>query len=490
MLPHYGMKYGAKQKYGVMTPGARMKSIRHLDPNPGTDLNADKVISFRLVLSDVEWGRLVNAPFLIKFKASYENPDFNAAGATNEIKAKKHFIRPSSSKPAVILPDSLNASCLFERVDVFINGVDVQEHTRFGGLQFLYQSFNRMFSRREQRERFDQHYVIDSTLDTTLTEKSEDLKKALSALDAVAYNSGGSRVFSFGFDGVPYLSGSRNLALASLQGHEFIDNVTLPPNSVLDIHLQKRIPIYTAWQSLAITSGNYFKPEAHTADLPVIELEIEELQVVYESLVPNPGASIERQLKASQLRMFFDLPVLSYQTLHSGLQRQQLNVSVPEGSLICYAAIMYGHQLWYSASDKKPISGMTQFPENLTEAVFTLAGHDVLGQGRGFKNFGGSDGYTSPSAKLYHSELVENRVVDCAFHDLFPPGLTQKSYRQAFFLDLRSYRIRETTNMTVELSFDTKEDKLSPEKSYFVTCFVREVDINRKGKEWKLSLIK
>ncbi len=490
MLPHHGMRYGGKERYDSVTPGVHMRSIKYVDPTPGTNVNTDKVISFRLALSEVEWGRLLNAPFLIKFSAKYTNPDYVENDADAEKKTKEHYLRPSADKPAVILPDALGANCLFEKVDVFLNGIDIQEHSRMGSFQFIYQSLNRYFSTKDQRDRLGQEYVIDRSLDVDLSKKTPDLTRAMTLLDAQTYNSGGSHIFAFGFDGVPFLSGSRCLALSSLQGHDFIDNVTLPPSSVLDIHLQKRLPLYAGFHNLGISNGSYFSSDPATNDLTEIDITIEEIRIGYESLVPRSGSSLQSQLKASKMRMFFDVPYITYQAVYAGLERPSHTVLVPPGAKVMYAVIMFGHQLWYSKADKKYIAGKFRFPPNLTTALFHLAGHETVGQSRGFVNFGGGSGYISPSAKAYHFELAERKILDCAFYDMFPPGEGQISFRQAFFLDLRGYRIKEPTQMTIELGFSSRNNTLSPAKSYIVAAFVREIDLGKQHKETVLNVVK
>ncbi len=177
----------------------------------------------------------------MKLTAKYNNPDHQegAAGNTDADKkkrAKKWYLQPIESNPAVYLPPSCGASIFFRSVDISIDGQSLMKDVEVGDLQFMYQTFNRVFSTYDQRQRLGQDTIITCSPDVSdMAVKSEKLKTAMQALQGVSWEHETVHFLHFGFDGVPLLSAPRNLALATLQEHWANDNLTLPPGELFSL---------------------------------------------------------------------------------------------------------------------------------------------------------------------------------------------------------------------------------------------------------------
>ena len=216
-----------------------------------------------------------------------------------------------------------------------------------------------------------------------------------------------------------------------------------------------------------------------------VEFTIQSCGLMYESTVLTGGSRISSDLRRNALTMYFDCPKVSYQALLPGQQRLSLNVMVPAGSKCVYLSFMMGHQLWRSQSDKKHLSGRATFPRSLRKALFGLPGHELVAYRRGFDGLGGSLAFSSETCRNYLGDLRACGVLDYDTEEVFPrdPGVI--SYLQAFFIDLRPYRLRAPTHLFVELEFSSG---LSPAKTYFVSTFVREMGLSKARGMWQTKV--
>ncbi len=215
-----------------------------------------------------------------------------------------------------------------------------------------------------------------------------------------------------------------------------------------------------------------------------LEFTIEAVGLNYESTVMSAGSKIAHDLQKGLLQMYFDVPKISYSALLSGQQRLNIPIFCPAGAKVCFLGFMYGHQLWESKSSKKGISGRTIFPSSLTNATFTLSGHENVGFRRGLEGLG-TAGFASESCRAYFADLKNRGVIDWNFEDMFPKSPADKSFIQIIFLDLRPYRLSKNTTLNAELEFDSN---LSPEQMYLVSIFVQEMALYRARGSWHTKI--
>ncbi len=442
----------------------------------------------------------------MKVKAKYANPNYDNAGATDEVKAKDHYIRPQDSKPAAYLPPACGAGIFFESVDVHLDGQDILKEVEVSSLQYVYQSLNRAFSTAAQRRRLGQETSIPSSkYDSDLGDgKTESMRAALTPLHNDSWKNGDTLYLEFGFDGLLFLSAPRNFALQSLQGGGVPnDNLALPPGKIhpvphnngkkntdlrflpgscLEILLHKREPLNSAVEWPGITAASYFSTTADATDaVKKIDFAIEACGLCYESTVLASGSKIAADLRKSSLTLHFDIPKISYQALLPSQQRLNLNVMIPSGSKCAYVFFMFGHQLWQSDVQKKHLSGRVSFPSSLQRAFFSIPGHESVAFKTGFAGVGAGS-FSSETCRTYFNDLRSQGVIDCNLEDMFPRVKTEKSYMQAFFLDLRPFRIRTAQTLFVELEFDAN---LSPRQTYLVSNFVCELSLARSRGLWQ-----
>ncbi len=447
----------------------------------------------------------------MKLRAYHLNKNYNNSetGTTEEALKKKreyHTLQPVDSNLDTYLPPASGGGILFQGADVYLDGQDISAGCEVGSLQFVYQSLNRTFSTSAQRLRMGQEVAITTSEDIDdLRTKSDRLKRAQKPLQGNSWNDQTVLYLEFGFDGIPFLSAPRCLALSSLQQHYKNDNLMLPPGecfcrinctgsltlapppatgSCLEITLHKREPLLSALEWPAITANSYFSETPAAAGLMKTEelrFVIQSMGLTYESTVMSNSGKIANDLQSGSLQCFFDCPKISYQAMMPSQQRLNMSVLIPAGSKVAYIAFMHGHQLWESKADKKNLSGRTRFPTSLRRAIFTLPGHETIGFRRGFEGIGSSYGFSSDSCWGYYSDLRSQQVVDYDLEEVFPRAPATYSFLQAFLLDLRPYRIKKNLTMSVELEFSSN---LSPEKMYLVSIAVRELSLFRAKGIW------
>ncbi len=389
-------------------------------------------------------------------------------------------------KSYVAVPADQGLGFLFQKVEVFLDGVLIGEDTDTAGHNSVYQSLNRLFANRRQRT------VVGSkrTFLTSAERKSSDstFAKIASSYLHPTLTSEEPLLGEFTFDGTFGLSPPKNFALANLENLNSDQNNRsfFPPHSTIVIRLHPRDPWYAPLDWCAIDAESMINDSKLRDDekktIKKTRMRLSLIGMQYEKVVADRGASPGSTRRGCT----FDSPFLDKITLEQGHQQIRVTSRVPAGSKLVYFCFLREHQLWHNPQLGKSLTHYFRFPHSLIKFSAALSGRGELFGKRGITNLGGSRGYESLDCRNYFQQIKNQGLVDFDFEDMFPPGnIVSKSLCQVLVADLRPYSIDKTSHIDITLDFDGNH---SPETTKLICCYVstKKLTPADNGKSWKL----
>ena len=124
------------------------------------------------------------------------------------------------------------------------------------------------------------------------------------------------------------------------------------------------------------------------------------------------------------------------------------------------------------------------FPDRLTDVKLKLSDRGYL-IAESLGPFDGIKGFLNATLRNYWQDLRAKKVVN----DDFCKFMSQKgnTYNQLIFSDLRSYKMKERSTLSVESLFQGTNP--CPGNLYIVCCAVKEGVLSKKGHEWFMKSV-
>jgi hypothetical protein len=438
--------------------------------------------------------RFPEEAFFVVFRATYANPNYtakaNVTDAPTEANTERHMCRSLQQKPGRCLDPNLDGSSFFlPDPEILINNERVEgpKLYEFGS---VYQAVNRAFTTDEfcQRKYGRKLARIRTTADrmaTAANDMSQRLKEASRTLDFDSYGTSQAVLLRFSFDGYwPFCSQSNIVAALMGDRAKEVPNAYLRPLSSLTVRLTKRLPIDAMVMSTTVTDAEYWAdgPVDAAKKPPALEIEILEMGIYYDSYVPDGGQTIPRVGRGT-LGCYWDYVHFSYQDEMPGQKETRHQFPIPPGARSVTVGWMHQSQGWYDESKNKNIHCMFRFPPGGKECRLKLPDRELEFED-GLKDFGVAEAVSSPSCRMYHARLVQKKLFDGPFEDLWPRGFPNKlSYCQVLIADLTDIAIPDDTKLEVFVQYDTA---LSP-KGYVTFAFYEQQKLKRQDEQLKFK---
>jgi len=441
--------------YKNIKPHVTNKIDKFVSPVAGTDFSTDRFLVFDVTMGPREFGVFKEFPFTLLYRFTAGDPPARVETfkvAQDAMNSATRTVAGDKAKKMFYMNNALGPSSLFSHMEASINGYDLNEKSNLGTMQYLWQGLNRFFSTKAERtEKYGE--TMASLVDTDAKrdflhpcpELLENLKSTHFPTDAKF------RSEVFGFDGASVF-GSRCFAHAKLRGHSATEtqNFVLPPGSNLIIKLfftesfTDRLEFYKDMKNYItnVAAGG------DTIESQALHMDIKDLRFAYKShTIPEPH--LLDKFNRGNFKCYSDN--ICHQQFHTPLNQKHtpFKIEIPAKTKVVFIAFPKTWQLYrYSAADKNQLARYV-FPQNLKSVTCTLPGGEVLGFEGGFDNIG-DDTFQELGPRAYYQSLIEKRVIDCSYDDLFPEGpfgAQNISFRQAIMLDLTQKNIPEKTSM-------------------------------------------
>jgi hypothetical protein len=427
---------------------------------------------------------------VIRYKAKYDNPTQDGS-KTGEQLAKVHLVRARSLKPPVYLDPCLGPAAFFSKIEVRIKDtkMNAAQLEEFG---YIYQSLNRRFMTQDaQMERYGKTFPrINTTAKRVAADTSlmvEDLKKAAATLNFDNWDNDISLSVRFGMDGrfltlFPFARDSPSLLipgvfpfnnqsniLATLLG-KLIPQGFLRPSTEIYVDLFKRQPMDACIDSSKTKDASYFADEAADTDKPAIKIELQDLSIMYESVVPTPA--ILHSLARGSKSYYVDVPKINHRELSDGLRYVKCDMPIDEGTKAIIAFFVHEKQLVFDPASKRNLHARMKFPANCTEMRLKLTGRDNFLIHEGLVNPGLPAKCSLEAAnQTYHWMLCKQGLYDDVLDSMFPRSAVTNSYDQVLILNTSCFKLKEPVVLSVTMSFD---EKGSPPKHRMVVLTLQQ----------------
>ncbi len=477
--------------------------------------NGGGVLEFELILRENEWARFVDTPFFTRYRATYQNPDYDPNATEGATTIVRHNVRADAFKPPVLVPPDQGLACLFSKVEVFVDGVLVGSDTDMSGHNRIYQHLNRIYSNAAARKKLNQNVllttgrsqhktelkvVLNSTVEngpgvTGTFEEYTPQRTRVEYEKAAVRTSHSSEVGpeslfdAFTLDGNFAVSQPFNHALATLRG-EPNQSKYFPPGTVLQIRLHPRQPRLSLLDWTENPSyKDLFKKEkildANDKRAKTMDITLLELGMRYQ-LTTLRSEQTKMLLRKSALNYDFDSVFIDKMTLEPNHSQLVLHSRVPKGSKLVYLAFALEHFLWYNENSNHQINNYLQIPPALRKMQVMLPGHGHLLGESGLRDLGGGRAHSSPTVRTYYDNLLNQGLTDVDFDDMFPVQ-TERDVPlvQSLLIDLQPYRLKDQTKIDIIMDFD---GSTSPKLTKLVACYVipKKMTRRRDG-TWKLE---
>ena len=343
---------------------------------------------------------------------------------TEAMKAERMFLKPDTDNPRSYINPLLGVSnTFFSKVDVLVDGTHI-DMPSLENMGYVYQTFNRTFTTEKLRDKWfgtGTRRVSDSVdgstyLGTTGSPnfmsilKESSFNKRYNATDKLMVGS---------FDGI-WPHSCQNAQLAQIFGEHRSGSPWLGPRSEVIYRLHRRFDMDSCLERAEIDAATYYDEDEAATDFPELQIELIDVQIRYESMTIKDPAQLAKMTKSTPTTFLTDVPKIVLKSLPSGLSYHAERFSLPVGTRLVALMWLHDHQIYFSKSSKKNLSGHMKFPKNAVDVNISISGHEGILFEDGLKNFGIDERIVSNSCASYHSYLTSMKLYDKDLSSLFP----------------------------------------------------------------------
>jgi hypothetical protein len=413
------------------------------------------------------------------------DPDDDGVYPNTKAGAEYHFLEASTMAPGLFIDPLLGMSCLFTRIDVIINNekIEFPSLEEFG---FAYHAINRRFTTDDFcKEKYGEtipRIGITTDRQATAATATPALKRALQSLNFDSYNATNPILGSFGFDGVFPFSSQSNILAALMK--KKIENGFLRPGTRITLRLYKRSTLNMMLDSTVAADAGYYSDADFANPLPEPEFELVDLKLAYESFVPDARALAG--FAKGIPKYYVDVPRFRFASVPSGQMVTTHELDIPKGTKALIVGWAHNSALWYS--EAKNLNTRFRFIPEAKEIKMKMNGVEGFIMKEGLQNLGLlKHANYSPTARLYHSSLVQKGLYDRNFETMFPRTDDPKSYDQVLIIDLTDRTIAEDTTMTLTTLYT---NALSPANfNLFYITLQQYLFTHQPNNKWKYDLV-
>jgi hypothetical protein len=462
-----GISHGLASRYPSTSPKPDLitrKICWSADPDGST-------VEIRLKTPINEFVRFPEECFVMLYRFLLQNPRYEPGHAEAYrrhpyLPYRRNIVAPAELEPDidrnVFLNPLIGFRAFFNRIDVNIDGIRLEDSNMDPIMAIHYQALNRLLcSEGLKRAKYpDPIRVIRHMAD--LVAGTESLASAEAPLVYPADIDCGAvplRLGYFGIDGC-FPFGTQNNTLRQLTKTKF-DQCFFKPGTEFTFILHRTNPARTFLDSNRPTFTQFFYSQA----LPDaaqngcnFRLETTRLGLVYESLILDRNPEAKAKLISLNSKMVCDKPYYRIANITAFLQYQVLKFPIERHTRLLYFVFLTTSQIKNDSREGSFCGTRYHFLDRLTNMKFRLTNYEGLVNYEGVETPGPNDNADharSFGLRLLHGEMFKNGLTNLSFAEWSPSGVAnQDGFCKAVVLDLTPYKIDEPTELSVELKFN------------------------------------
>ena len=453
-LPHIpgfnlaGRPDSLKKKEG----GLKRNEFKAVGPYHTGNVNTETYWHFIIRSSKNEWIRFKPDSLSMLLYGVYENPARDdRVGQPASVRAADHALQAGNNAPGMFLDPTVLGTSFVDRVDVSINNVPVPTNSAVGKLLLQYVRVARIFNSRPDLALVKN---TDAAYAAARANLKAAMRRATAPFDYYAWNSQvGQRVPVF-LDGI-FPFDFKNKTLESVD-REREPNLYFPPDTEIAVKVHVHPNKIEGVFHNEVTLQRYFDP-AVICDRPGgnLRLSVQEVTLEYESaeLMASEHVKVMKQYLDGGLGVYdYDIARGQNQPLTPGASYTHNSFQLMPHARLAYIMFLPDHATFPMEATRKPLSGLSRFPENSADMTIDFAGEANIITPH-FVNFGKQAENHHISMKIYHDYLVRNHMTSYSFDDFFPRDAAEYSLVQCFVVDLKNHLSDRTELLNLKSTY-------------------------------------
>ena len=451
--------------------GFRNLEVKHMGPHHTSNINDQSFLHFVLHSNKKEWVRVNVESFSLTLYGTYTPEDAHIiAGGTPEERSTTRALRARNARPQIYLDPSVMGIGFFNRCDVTLNGVPVPTNGWISGY------FNQLARVCHicNADSSKVYIALANDIDFTKTgdAMSQLMKNATEAFEYDAFNSQEGVRIPIPLNGIfPFDCFNKSIESMDKTKEE---GYWMPPDTVLDVklHLNKNV-IDSIFHHHVDLSNTYWTLSTPPIPDPVdrtIKLTFQDVIMDYESgeMRPADHDKTLAKYKGHNVAMYtYDIVRGQYQALNSEASSTQNEFMIPPYCRLVYILCVPDWACFLMEQQKKPLSGLSRFPENSTSITIGFGGEEYLVT-REFKYFGTNTRRNEKSKHIWYKYLTKQRLWKGSFDQIFPRG-NKISVCQFFAFNLKNYMSDKSETLKINCLFS---GETSPKNRQFICLSV------------------
>ena len=470
------------KKYSSLPPGfnlaGRPEQLKHRngikraetkieEPYQTGNINSTSYWQFVIKSSKDEWIRFNPDSISATVYGTYDNPDFQEGSAEPLRRNKEIALRAGSGKPFMYLDPSILGASFSYKTEVYINNQMVPTNSAVGSLFHQYVRCARIYHNRAKH-----FFATNKDIVSEGIENNATMKKATSAFDySDRLATRGTRIPIYQ-DGV-FPFDRKNKTIESIdQVRE--QSLFFPPDTDIIVKLHVYLSKMEAIFHTSMNVTNYFDVNQDSLVAPTgnVKLNFQDACLEYESVILEEAEHVKSMKDFENGgEGFYDYDIVrgQHKALEADQSTSQVVFYIPSMARLIYILYLPDWATFPQEHTRKPLSGWTRFPENVTGINIHFAGASNLVTQK-FENFGTNfKSNDEISKKIYYEYLKNNLMISCSFEELFPRDHGTFSLVQAFVLDVKEQMSDKMEKLTIQHEFTRNS---SPKKQQVVCISV------------------
>ena len=431
-----------------------VKRIQSKTAKPYHQINftTEPTITFEIRSNKDEFIRFKHDSIQLVYYASYINQarDPNAAAGT-ELNAQRHSLRAATGHPRMFMDPSVMGTGFFHKVEVSVDNVPCNTNADLNSLLVQYVRSARIYNNKPPGP-----YFATSADFAFAAPLNPAMKEGMQPFDANAWNS------REGYRVPVYLEGIfpfdlKNRTLESID-HREEPNLFFPPDTCITIklhaHRTKMESIFHP--ELANNLDQYWNRAANVGnyDNLGIRFTIQDAVLNYQSVKLHPlqHGDIMNAYRRGIAQYDYDRVCGQHTPLMPDLSLTENRFQIDPFARLIYVLFLPDYATFCIDALRRPLSGLSRFPEGCTNMSLNFASEENLIHER-LENFGIPGRRVDNGKTVYWVGLKESGITSATFEQWFPKQANEYSVIQALVVDLRNNSSQKMETLTLRMEF-------------------------------------
>jgi len=437
--------------------GVKRRETKTAKPYHQVNFTTEPTITFEIRSNKNEFIRFHEDSLSLVYYASYLNqarvqgPAAAAPGVTDEQRAQRHSLRADQGLPHMFMDPSVMGTGFFHKVEVLVDNVPCTSNSDLNSLMLHYTRCSRIFC-----EKPPAPYFATET-DFDLANPGPAMRLGMEPFSANAWNSTEGYRMPVHLEGI-FPFDLKNRTLESIDRRQE-PHLYFPPDTCITIKLHAHRTKFESifHPEIANNLNQYWNRAAVVNNFDALELRFTILDALmsYESIQLHPAHHVELMgayKNGGVARYDYDRACGQYCPLLADHTITENRFQIDPFARLLYILFLPDYATFNIDALRRPLSGLTRFPQGCTNMTVSFASEENLIHER-LENFGVRGRRVEASKRIYWEQLRNTRITQASFEQMFPKSADSYSVIQALVMDLRNNSSQKVESLVVRMEF-------------------------------------